>query len=1296
MNYSLTQPFALVYLNAAQLPASVLSAWQMEVAPPRFRPSAPYCPLLYAMVETGLREPAHGANGWSCHHQPGPLPINAARQSGGGISLLYHADCPIKALPAYSGSIPPALSPNAPPSSAVVCAIVQPRHCQPFLLATVYLQPHISGDSNAVPRLQHLTGLIDAARAAHPSLPLLVVGDFNCHHPDWKCPTILVNASPISTPSIELASWIDSSALELLNPDGVPTRISPTSQSVIDLVLCDTPLLASAVMQQPDSLHTDHLPFTIHLELPALATAPRAQDLRPRVAWNHHENPSVWQAALPTALAAAFAPLQPLLDSLAQPIPAGTTAQPLLDHVYAEVERTLLSTCIDVVDTRVVTIASKPWMRYPGIREAHAERKAAIRAYRHDDCPANLHRFRTARRAWTKLSAEAKLQSFSDLCSHIMEPDDKLRWSLFKRTTPSIFTSLAAITHHATGELPTSHAASLDHLRAAFLASGVPPAPTDPAAYTALTQRVDQWADSAGPTIPLHPSDGWAFTTADVKEQCTHQHTNTAPGPDALLPIFLAHAGEAAWAALAALYTFSWTHAVLPQAWREANVMALYKGDGPKGDSSSYRPISMTSILIRTFEHLIHRRLVTELDARDYLSPTQFGYRKARSTADAIHYLLSGLQGRMGQKGRKAPQGRKGQKQQCAVLFLDISKAFDRVDHPILLQRLHDAGIRGKAWLWIKAFLTGRLMRCVDASHHSDWQVAPYGVPQGCVLSPLLFLIFINQLQRTILDDPDCDLVAPLFFADDGALGPNPLSTHTVSAADFEPTYALHLSNAICHLDRWCSDSRMAFGAKKTQLVVFTTRQQPDTSAYSNLQLCGFTIAIAQGYHYLGLHLDHRLSWATHQEAAIRKARAASFRVTRVALRARETSFEAVRALVLGYLIPSFAYGALFWGRDPDLAHLTRRSLQGLIAQPLRVALNLPRTSHQTSVLTHCHVPTVRSLVLREQLAFLQRVCSPTALPTDHPTRQLHEAAIVLGNTQRPYNIMASSALTPLSVYLAASVYPRLLHDPVMVAKVDPATRTALMPHGAHAEWHRGVTYWTHLNKARRTHARQSGYTLAHLRDAITWTTTSAQHLTRAAARDIRAQYAHAEWQSEHQPQPALILTPTTAPSRQHPTSAPLTQCKPAPGLPPYLRRWSKSSHRERVLRARFLLGRARTGSVRLRFAKAADRASIVELCTAPACQPPALPAPAPAPPADTIEHCILHCTRHDQSRRELGHTLDRLQLPLTLSTVLVAHAPQPPLSSPQLASLLRDTATFLATVEAERLAAGLVPLDTG
>ena len=182
--------------------------------------------------------------------------------------------------------------------------------------------------------------------------------------------------------------------------------------------------------------------------------------------------------------------------------------------------------------------------------------------------------------------------------------------------------------------------------------------------------------------------------------------------------------------------------------------------------------------------------------------------------------------------------------------------------------------------------------------------------------------------------------------------------------------------------------------------------------------------------------------------------------------------------------------------------------------------------------------------------------------------------------------------------------------------------------------------------------------------------------------------------------QPAVPLAaapgPPIGPLVQHATTAPLTQCKPSPGLPPFLSHRGADSNGSRRLRARLLLGRERSGANRLRFAKAAERTSLETTAICSHCPPPASPS---APETyDTTAHFLLNCPRHQPARSQLLSDLQPLGLTsaLSLSAILVASPPPPPFLTSKLPLLLRATASFLATVAAERLAAGLLPLDTG
>jgi hypothetical protein len=1313
MNAPPTAPFTMVYHNTCSLPPSRLSAWQKLVHDLDI--SCPATPLLYAFVESGHAEPKHGMPDWLCSHHAGPA------SGGGGISILYHKSCPVSALPQHTVTFQPQPHPGASASTAMVWHRVRPVGRSAFLLATVYLPP-----TNAVK--QYYMDQILLSLSSVPQqipLPVLVVGDFNLRHADWHQPPHSGNA-PGGTAS-SLARWIQFNHYTLANRPDQPTHVvpasanRPASTSIIDLILASDPdlvLSMTTVGGRMAALSSDHRPITVSLQLSSTAPPPAPPASRPRLAWDHRTNPDIWQPLLPSALSDALRPMQPRLTLLAAAtIPAHATPQTLLDSVYEEFEETLASICLDIVGTRVIRPESKAWFGHPGVKDAYDQlRRTARSAFNNLSSTSRYAAYTQARRAWATISSTAKLQAFSELCSAVALGDSKARWALFKRTAPSARTPLSSIVHPVSGEQPVSHHVSLDNLCSAFVAAAQPPPPHNPQAYAALTQRITAWADTAQPPavplpcIPPHSSDDWRFNRGSVRRQCTRQHTASAPGPDSVLPVFLKYAGNDCWQAMATIFTFSWRFSVTPLAWREANVMALYKLAGSKAAPSSYRPISMTSIIARTFEHLVHRRLVRLLDPPIALAQqqqpqqqqtsafgdTQFGFRRGRTTYDAIHYLVSNIQHLL-----RIPSKDKGHPL-CPVLFLDIKKAFDRVDHNILLQRLHDAGIRGKAWLWIRSFLSIRRMRTVDDSLCSNWQLIGYGVPQGCVLSPLLFLVFIESARKAILGDPHCALVSPVFFADDGAIVPRPLlkqpdgGTQQLSVSAINATYRQHLANAIQHLDDWCRESRMQFGNDKTQLVIFhsgrTVPTATDLSDYQHYHVCGFNIQLSTSYTYLGVDLcGRRLSWKQHTERALQACTAASARVMRVALRASEPSFAAIRTLVLGFVLPSCMYGAMFWARR--MSEDDARKFQGKFIAPLRAALRLPTTTHQLGSLVLCGIPSVRAVVTSDELRFIHRLQQLEATDAQHPTVVLAQryAAFFTGKLPRVTLSPAYQLYTAIHAY--TKTVPDIL-DPGpdgLVHRLSPAHQHALdMPYTPRPACLRlGVDYWKTSGQVQWATNTPQHFSARNLTRIRGWSHQAAALLSRPIIASLGRWTTFREWEAQH----ALVAAaaPPLQAAPTHPTSAPLTTCQTAPGCAFFLTQGS-AGFAHTVRRARLLCNRAYTQQTRSRFAKA--DAVITPECTYAACAAAANDGTAPE---ESVQHALLHCLRYSTARQTLATELQSIgNQQLSLSSILCASMP-PGIAPADRSRLLACTDTFLDAIDTARKAViGLFPLDAG
>ena len=275
---------------------------------------------------------------------------------------------------------------------------------------------------------------------------------------------------------------------------------------------------------------------------------------------------------------------------------------------------------------------------------------------------------------------------------------------------------------------------------------------------------------------------------------------------------------------------------IVPEAMKLAKVVPIFKNSGINTIMKNYRPVSLLPVLSKVLERIVYNRLFHYLMKHKIFSASQYGFQPNRSTEHAILELQDRIMKIMNKK------------ECCVGVFMDLSKAFDTLDHKILLDKLYHYGIRGVAHDWFRNYLSNR-KQYVHINGTSSGQLPiSCGVPQGSILGPLLFLVYVNDLATV------SEHALTILFADD---------TNLIYNGKTYNELKILIKNDLSKISDWFKANKLALNESKTKYMIFhTSYNKPPTSF--QIILNNIELERVENSKFLGVIIQENLMWNTH------------------------------------------------------------------------------------------------------------------------------------------------------------------------------------------------------------------------------------------------------------------------------------------------------------------------------------------------------------------------------------------------------------------------------------------------
>ena len=469
----------------------------------------------------------------------------------------------------------------------------------------------------------------------------------------------------------------------------------------------------------------------------------------------------------------------------------------------------------------------------------------------------------------------------------------------------------------------------------------------------------------------------FAFTLVaenDVLKHLSSLRTKNSAGIDGISVKLLKKISSALISPLTLIINQSLVTGIFPDKLKIAKVLPLFKKDDHTL-MDNYRPISLLTSISKLYEKVVFSQLYDYFRNNDLFYDSQYGFLKNHSTEYAAMELTDKVLKDIDERNISL------------AIFMDLSKAFDTLDHSILINKLAYYGIHGAALRWFTSYLTGRSQYVEIDGVSSNILLLSTGVPQGSILGPLLFLIYMNDI-------PNCtEHFNFILYADDTTLN------NTVQIPSLSP---VDINNELAKVYDWLAVNKLSLNVRKTKYVIFHAMNKRIEGVIPSLEINGIPLERVQNFNFLGLVLNENMSWKPHIDLLANKLAKCAGVLNKLK---RFLPIHILRTLYFSMVQSRLVYCILTWGFDcyrleklqKRFARIISSSKYNAHSEPLFKVLDILKIEHLFSQNCLKFVYKFKNSQLPKYFLSLQ--CVPRSSIHDHDTRNASQIDTVYTRT---------------------------------------------------------------------------------------------------------------------------------------------------------------------------------------------------------------------------------------------------------------------------------------------------------